>query len=883
MRSVRHLIHRALDPARIAHEVEGEIRFHIESRTRELVAAGMDARDAREAAARSFGDAAAVAAECRAVRLDHVRRQTRTESMRNILQDVRFAARVLRRTPGFTIVAVLTLALGIGANTAIWGAVNAVLLRPLPFADPGRLVSLAVQPGASVSKATFVALRGQVPALADVASYSRWGFSLTGRGEPALLVGATSSANLFALLGRTALIGRALQAGDDRQGADPVVVLSYGLWQTRFGAAREIVGQTLTLNGKAHTVVGVMPPAFTFPVTSAALWTATILDPADAGDYTAGYLSLIGRLRPGGSIGAARDQLRDFARRRHAADPGRYPQSYGAAADVRSLRDDLTANVESALLMLLGAVAFVLLIACANVANLLLARAVVREREMAVRVALGAGRSRLVRQLVTESMLLSATGAVLGVALAYALIRVTGRALPADLAEAGGVSVDLRVLGITAGLAVIVGVLFGLAPAVAMLRRDPVEVLRAGGRSQSRGRMGGRTMRTLIVAEVALAMVLVTGAGLLLQSYMRLSAESPGFRTSGILTVTVAPPETQYADPARRRAFLAAVTERIGALPSVVSVGAVHLLPFGGSNWNPELVIEGRPPAADGSRPEVDWRVVTPEFFATMAIPLVRGRLFTSTDGPDGQAAALVNTTLARTLFPGEDPIGRRIRTFFERKDGWVTIVGVVGDTKDQSLALAPRPQMYRPFAQYPMVGMALMVRTTLAPSSIAQSVRSAIWSVDRDVPIERLDPLGNVVGDSIAQSRLAVSLLGAFGALALVLGAIGIYGVMSYAVAQRTRELGLRLALGAVASDVVRLVLRDAATLSLLGLGLGAAAALAVTRVLVTQLHGVRPTDPATFVGAALLLGATSVAASLRPAWRAGRVEPAQSMRSDG
>jgi predicted permease len=539
--------------------------------------------------------------------------------------------------------------------------------------------------------------------------------------------------------------------------------------------------------------------------------------------------------------------------------------------------------VGPALRVLLGAVALVLLIACVNVACLVLTRSTARAREMAVRSSLGAGRSRLVRQLLTESVLLAVAGGIAGVLLAFWSGRVLGALLPADLPRVGSIGVGMRVFAYGIATSCVVGVLFGLAPALLLSRGSLAGALRDGGRSGSAGVRARRSMQTLIVGELALALVLTVAAGLMLQSFWRLSHEDPGFDADGVLTVGVSPPAARYEDStgSRARTYLASVLERVGAVPGVQSSGAVHILPFGGSNWNPSLVVEGRSLAPGQDNPEVDWRVATPGYFETMRIPLRRGRLFGSLDQGDGLRTALVNDALVRRDFPNEDPIGKRVRTFFEGRGNWATIVGVVGDMKDQTLGGPVRPQIYRPHTQVPLLGMSLMVRGAGDPASLASSVRAAVWSVDRDVPIDQLGPLDRVISTSLAQPRLLVLLLGLFGSLALVLGAVGIYGVISFAVAQRTPEIGVRIALGANRADILRLVVGEGLTMSAMGLALGIGLSLAVTRVLAKQLHDIRPTDPLTFAGTVVLLGVVALSASWIPARRASRLEPTQSLRN--
>ena len=867
-----------LGPAGIEQDVARELRAHLDLKIDELVAAGLTRSEAERAARSAFGDVGLIEAECVDVRQRRAVAQRRRDMFQDVTQDIRYGFRAFRRSPGFTAVAVLTLALG--ANAAIFSAVEAVMLRPLPFDDPSRLVAISPEPNASISKRTLAMLRERQRAFTAIAGYSRWGFTFTGRGEPELLAGATGTANLFATLGARAMLGRTFSADEDRPGHGAVVILSYGLWVRRFGADSSIVGRAITLNGEPQTIIGVMPREFEFPSHGTAVWTPAVIDAANANDYAAGYLLGVGRLRPGATVASATADLREAVAGIRATLPAQYDSTYGRLATVAPLRDAIVGRTRSTLILLFAAVGLVLLIGCANVMNLLLARGASREHELALRAALGAGRGRLVRQFLTESLLLAALGAGVGLLLAVWGTRLIGAGLPGDLVRVGEIAVDTRVLAFTALIATVVGILFGVVPALRAGRQQRLDGLRDGGRAGS-GLARRRTMRALIVGEIALALMLAAGTGLVVRSFWRLRAESPGFRAEGVLALGVAAPGSIYESKAKQVALYDALIERLRAIPGVVSVGAVHLLPFGGSNWNPELVIEGRASSPGAPSPEVDWRVATPDYFRTMGIALRRGRMFTSADDSVSPAVAIINESLARRDFADTDPIGKRVRTFFEGKGGWASIIGVVADSKDQTLAGAARPQMYRPFAQYPLTGMAVMVRTTGDPMTVAPSARRALASIDADIPLERVRPLEDVVSDSIAQPRLLVMLLGTFGALALVLGAIGIYGVMAYAVVQRMREMGVRSALGAAPRDLFALVIGEALGLAAIGIALGAAAAFGLTGLLRSQLYAVSATDPATFAVAALGLVVVAIVASGLPALRATRVDPASVLRS--
>jgi len=626
-------------------------------------------------------------------------------------------------------------------------------------------------------------------------------------------------------------------------------------------------------------VIGVMPRGFEFPARGSALWVPTPMNAANASDYSAGYLLGVARLRDGVTLDQATTDLRQAATSLRASLPAQFDSTYGRLAVATPLRDAIVGRVRGTLFLLFASVGLVLLLGCANVMNLLLARGSAREHELALRAALGAGRARLVRQLLTESVLLALLGAGLGIAVAVWGTRMINAGLPKDLLRADDVAVDARVLVFAGVIAVVVGIAFGIVPALRGGRRGPLEAMRDGARAGA-GASRRRTMRALVVAEIAVALMLATATGLVLRSFWQLRAESPGFVSEGVLTLGVAAPGATYNSHARQVALYDALFERLRALPGVVSVGAVHLLPFGGSNWSPELVVEGREIAPGVPTPEVDWRVATPEYFRTVGIALRRGRMFTAADDSGAPRVAVISEAVARRDFAGADPLGRRVRTFFEGKDGWAAIIGVVADSKDQTLAAAARPQMYRPFAQSPMTGMAVMLRTTGDPMALAAAARGAVASVDRNIPLERVRPLEDVVSDSIAQPRLVVLLLGTFGALALVLGGIGIYGVMAYAVVQRTREIGVRSALGARPRDVLTLVVGEALALGAAGIALGTGGALALTRVLQSQLYDVSPTDPATFALAGLGLVLVVVLASGVPAFRATRVDPAHVLR---
>jgi putative ABC transport system permease protein len=759
-----------------------------------------------------------------------------------------------------------------------------VLLRPLPFDQPARLVKVWPQKAkTSVSKAEFIEIREHSQSFDNLAAYSGWSFTLTGRDEPARLSGARTTASFFSLLGVQAALGRTFLPEEDGPEHSRVVLLSHGTWESRFGSDPGIIGRSITVDGQSHTIIGVLPGDFKFPDKQFAtgkleLVVPATIDPANEDDYTAGYLNVVGRLKQGVTVEQAQAEIVNLARNARQKFP-HMPDDYGQQANVTPLQKELVGSTNQMLLILLGAVGFVLLIACANVANLQLARTTARTREMAIRTALGAGRWRVLRQLLTESILLSSLGGAAGVLLAMWLIAVLVSLLPAEVPRLNQIGIDLRVLSFSFGLSFLTGLLFGLAPALQSSRIDLQVALKDSSRTVTTG-MGGRLRSLLIVAEVGLALMLVTGAGLLIKSFWRLQQVDPGFSAENVLSMQIAPPSTSYAGGNRKRVFYRQVLERVTALPGVKGAGAIHLLPMGGSNWDPDLAIEDHPLPPGTARPSVDWRLVTPGYFQAMDIRLVRGRYFTAEDDEKSLPVAIVNETLAHRYWPGEDPIGKRIRGGFEGKD-WVPIVGVVSDVKEQGLDLPTHLEMYRPYAQAPFTSsLTLMVRTAGDPVGLAASIRNEVWAIDRDVPIAEVQPLTQVVSKSVAARRSTMLLLAGFAALALLLGAVGIYGVVTYSVNQRTHEIGVRMALGATSRDVLRLIVGQGMRLILFGVALGLGGAYLSTRALERLLFGVSATDPVTFAGVALLLSAIAFLACLIPARRATRVDPMEALR---
>ncbi|HWS87819.1 MAG TPA: ABC transporter permease [Pyrinomonadaceae bacterium] len=805
--------------------------------------------------------------------------------MKTLLQDLRYGLRVLWKAPGFTAVAVLALALGVGANTAIFSVVNGVLLRPLPFAEPERLVMVWMDNRVMGlredlnSYPNYVAWRDEGRAFEHLAAFTSSSPTLTSeRGEPERLQGASATANFFGALRVQPALGRLFTAEEEAEGQDGVVVIGHGLWRRRFGGQPDIVGQQITLNGRSRTVIGVMPQGFKFP-SEAEVW-VPLAPPASLREQRQSFwLSMVGRLKPGATVEGAQAELSAVAARLEKEFPDSN-QGYGAY--VVSLHEQVVGRVSTALWVLLGAVGFVLLIACANVANLLLARAAAREREIAIRRALGAGRARLIRQFLTESVLLALVGGALGLLLAVWGVDVLVALAPSDLPRLDQVGVDGRVLLFTVGISVGTGLLFGLAPALQAAQGDLNESLKEGGRGGGEGARGRRVRNALVVAEVALALVLLAGAGLMIKSFLRLQEVDLGFNAEHVLSMRVQLSGTNYREGARAVAFYEQLVERIEATPGVqaaAAVGTVFLSSTPNSSW---FSIEGRPAFPPNERVEVPIDPVTPNYFRAMGVPLLKGRAFDARDRQDAPAVTVVNETFARRFFPGEEAVGKRIKYGPPDSDGqWITIVGVVGDTRRTGFDAAVRPETYLPHAQAPARGMMLVVRSSAAdPSALANAVRGAVSSLDREVPVFQVRTLDELLSGMMAQRRLNMLLLAIFAGVALLLAAVGIFGVMNYAVSQRTHEIGLRVALGAQGRDILRMVVGQGMALVLAGLVLGLVCALALTRLMSSLLYGVSAADPVTYAGIALLLAAVALLACYLPARRAMKVDPMEALR---
>ncbi len=810
--------------------------------------------------------------------------------MGTLWQDLRYGVRMLAKKPGFTAIAVLTLALGTGANTAIFSVVNTVLLRPLPFEHPEQLVTPwgnrdKGEQQRVVSYPDFVDWRDQTRTLEQVAAYNLVATHLRGEGEPELLSGAAVSADLFPLLGVRLALGRAFTRDEDQPGSAPVIILGYGVWQRRFGSDPNIIGKEVILGNRGATVLGVLPAGFRFPVQATKTDFLQPLAPVmgERVKRRSSYsMRVVARLKPGVTLEQAQAEMRTIAQRLEQQYPD---ENYRLGVDLVPLHEDIVGSTRPALLMLLSAVGFVLLIACANVANLLLARAAARRKETAIRAALGASRACILRQLLTESLLLSLLGGTLGLLLALWGVDLLVAVSPRDIPRLQDVALDARVLGFATLISIMTGIIFGLAPALQASKTDLNEVLKEGSRGSTEGIRRNRVRSLLIVCEVALSVLVLIGAGLLVKSFLRLREVNPGFDPRHVLTTSLSLGVARYPQGEQQRDFFQKILQRIRALPGIESAGVINPLPFGGSSSSNTFTIEGRPPLDPGETPHSYYRAISPDYFRTMGIPLLKGRAFTERDVKDQPPVLIINETLARRFFAGEDPLGKRIIIGFDPIDNPNSppreIVGVVGDVRHAGLDVKSGAEYYVPYLQAPERNMDLVVRATPgSPPSTAASIRSAIREVDKDQYIPDIQPMEQLLAESVARRRFSMLLTGLFAALALTLAAVGIYGVISYSVTQRTHEIGVRIALGARTQDVLRLVVGQGMILTSIGVAVGVAVALVVTRVMVSLLYGVSATDPTTFAGISLLLTMVALVACYIPARRATKVDPMVALR---
>jgi putative ABC transport system permease protein len=800
--------------------------------------------------------------------------------MIDLLQDVRNAVRTLSTRPGFALVAVSTIALGIGAASAIWSVVDAVLVRPLPLSQPERLVFVwEARPDRGRDRnvagpANLIRWRERASSFSGLAAYSRFDANLDGWGEPDRIPVGYSTGNLFTLLGTPPLLGRTLVDADSATDAPNVVVLSEGYWRSRFGADPGVLGRTLRLNGRPSTVVGVMPAHVRIP-SGALIWSALTVDEGMR-RARGRYLTVVGRLREGVSVAQAHDEMERIGQQLASEDPG---FNANWTVNVQPLHADLVRRVRPGLLLLVVAVAMLLLIACVNVANLLLARAVAREREMAVRAALGAGRGRLLRQLLTESLVLAAIAGGLGAAVGGSMLALIQRLLPPEIAEVVKIEYDARALAGAFALTLASALLFGALPALQAARVGLVSALKEGGAVRGSGRARARVKQGLVVAEVALSAVLLVATGLLLRSFWALAAVSPGFDASGVLAATLSPGGPAYADRARVQAFYLEAIESLRRLPGVTAAGAISWTPLDSGGSATSFVVLGRQAPRQGDEPVADIRIVTPGLFQALRIPLLHGRDFTPDDRAATRRVAVVNATLARDLGGPAQAIGQRLKLWWGG-DPEVEIVGVVGDVSLVSLDTASRATVYMPHAQDGNNFMTLMLRSDGSPGALAPGVRATIASLDPALPLGRAQPFEQVVSDSLRSRRFVLTLVGVLGGTALALAGIGLFGVTSYLVAQRTSEIGVRLVLGARPRDVLGLVALGGMRLVAVGLALGVAGGLLLARAFESELFGVRAWDPVAMAGVTASLALVALVSLAAPAWRAATIAPARAMR---
>ena len=869
----RNLFHKD----RVEREFTEELQSYLDMLTEAKIKQGLPPREARREALIELGGVEQVQERVREIRMG--------QFIETVWRDVRVGVRSLVHSPVFSVVTVLSLALGIGANTAIFSVVNGLLLQPLPYPESDRIVDVWHTPPQqsfpgldrfSVSPANYLDWKAQGTNFEQMAIYLHTGFSLTTSNDPVPLIGAAVSSDFFSVLRTNATLGRTFTSDEERPGRDQVVVIGHGLWQRAFGANPAIIGQPVIINSRSFTVVGIMPEGFEFP-READLWVPLAWDDKERQIRSIHDYLVIARLRQNVSLDQAQAEMSTISSRLEQQYPA---ENKGWGAVVVPFREDLVGDIRLALLVLFCAVGFVLLIACANVANLMLARGANRQKEIAVRIALGAGRARLVRQLLTESVLLAATGGVLGLLLAVwgskMLVRLGG------LPNSGDIGVDTWALGFTLLVSFGAGIIIGIVPALQFTRTNISDSLKQGSGRTGGSPMKQHTRKALVISEVALSLVLLIGAGLMIRSFWKLQNIDPGFDTSNALTMSVALTPIRYSEPHQQLAFLDRAIEQIRAVPGVVSVGATTTVPLAGGGSTQPFSIESRPTGAVAEQPMAQTRYITPDYFRAIGIPLRRGRLFNEHDRDNSVPVVIISEAMARRFWPGENPIGKRLTPSFHLEQGAREIVGIVGDVKASGLDGDSSAMMYLPYKQSPRPYMSFVVRTASNPEGLVQPVSKAIYSIDKEQALTDVQTLEQVLTKSLSGRRFNMTLLLAFAGVALMLAAVGVYGVMNYTVTLRRRELGIRMALGAGKMDVLRLVLGQGLTLTLVGVGAGLISAYALTRLMASLLYGVTATDYLTFVSVSAMLIAVGVAASYVPARRATKVSPTIALRTE-
>jgi predicted permease len=863
-------------------DVDDEVRLHLELRRQEALRSGVDPARADALARERFGDVAGVVAELYQIDESRERRQRRADWIGDVLQDVKFAVRSLRRSPSFAITAIVTLGLAIGANTTIFSFVNALLLAPLPYKNPETLVDIRAQIVGSIGE--MLALRERTNAFSDIGLYRSRSITLNDDRDATRIAGVALTPNLLRMLGIAPAIGAVFDDAASQPGANARILLSHSLWVERYGGDRSIVGRSVAVDGVPYSVVGVMPAGFSFPAVGVRFWLPLVVDRSNiTATWAIGGSGFVGRLAPGVTPQRATTQLASVVPALRKLNPVWDPgEQYGSNAVAQPLQESLMSTERPALVLLMACVAVVLLVACVNIANLMMARVTAREREFAVRAALGGGRSRLIRQLVTESVVTAAIGGVLGTALAIVGVQWGIAALPESMTRTADVRVNATVLLFTAAVALLTGLAFGLLPALRAASNNSADAMR-GGRGSIGARSQQRTSSALVAAEVALAVLLAIVAGLLTRSFDELQSLSPGFRTEQVVSAQISPPAASYGrnNAARTNAFYEMLTTRMSALPGVSGVGIVDRLPIAAPIYGMGVRIEGQFEDGRHLLPLANHvQVVSPGYLTAMGIPVVRGRALTENDRAEAPPVALVSQAFARRFWPNADPIGKRIGYPYESP--WITVVGIVPDVKLDSLRDTSAVAVLIPFAQRASSApaMFMVIRSSADVGIIARQLRETVAAIDRTVPVTSVRTMSGVIAQSVERPRFTTSLVAGFALAALLLGATGIYGVMSYVVNQRAQEMGVRMALGATPSDIIRLVVGRGTALAVAGAAVGCLVALATTRLMQSLLFGVSATDPLTFGVAVVVFIGVAIVASAGPARRATRADPVQALR---